>query len=261
MEVLEIDIKTRVIPEYAYANNNALVSVMVPDKVRAIRDGAFCGCCNLETIKLPPKLRAIRRSLFQGCTNLREIIIPDSVERIDDFAFFGCKALQRIVIPNTVKLIGIGAFAGCDQLDSHIIPEEMRTNAFSVPFKTTVSDEQPFVFTGLYYVVNGNLISYKYPCNRKGEILLSDEQEKYQISFDCRLIWNLLPEKGRENFSWGTIPHGMVQYNGNDLRISFHNISGEKDDIRRQVFKEFGINSNPNPSEMPERVRDEMPEV
>lgn len=254
MEVLETDIKTRSIPEYAYANNNALVSVIVPDKVRVIHDGAFFGCYNLETIKLPQKLRNIRRSLFQGCTNLREIIIPDSVERIDDFAFFGCKALQRIVIPNTVKLIGIGAFAGCDQLDSHIIPEEMRTNAFSVPFKTTVSDELPFVFTGLYYVVNGKLISYKYPCNRKGEILLSDEQEKYQISFDYRLIWNILPEKDRENLSLDGIPNGLVQYNGNDLRISFHNISSEKNDIRRQVFKEFGVNKNSNPSEMPERI-------
>lgn len=232
--------KIKSIPVCAYANNESIVSFIIPEQIRTIRKAAFWGCKNLKTVELPPTCRKISKSLFQGCTNLEEIMIPEGVEKIEDYAFFGCKALCHVVIPDTVKSIGIGAFADCDQLKKDDALAERKADAFSVPFETLVSNNAPYAFIGLYYMINGKLICHKYPCSEEGEILITNEQERYQISFDSEIIWEFMPIENKGEISLSSLPHGSVRFDGSRIVIACHNPGVETDELRRQVRKEFG---------------------
>ncbi|WP_245250499.1 leucine-rich repeat protein [Youngiibacter multivorans] len=77
----------------AFANNEELTSVVIPNGVIDIGVGSFAGCSNLKRVMFPESLESIGRSSFGGCTRLVSVTIPESVTRIGSSAFAKCERL------------------------------------------------------------------------------------------------------------------------------------------------------------------------
>ena len=107
---------TRIHP-YAFAYNQSIKSVVVPDTVYDVCESAFQGCTSLESVILPNKVTYISQDAFADCTALQSVTIGEEVECIGEGAFRGCGELRKISIPDTIQKICRGAFEGCDKLN------------------------------------------------------------------------------------------------------------------------------------------------
>ena len=125
-----------VIPEYspsgdrvtkirarAFARNNNLISVQIPETVQVIGEGAFEQCKNLESVNLPSKITIIHSYTFSGCEKLKGVEIPAGVYHIGEEAFADCVSFESIVIPESVTKIGAFAFRDFSDCDGAIIFE------------------------------------------------------------------------------------------------------------------------------------------
>jgi len=106
------------IGEEAFAGNNNIISVIIPEGVTIIRSVAFVYCGNLSSISLPNSLKTIGFRSFQACSSLSSITIPNSVTLIENWAFSGCSSLTSITIPKSLEYLGIMNFDGCSKLKS-----------------------------------------------------------------------------------------------------------------------------------------------
>ena len=98
------------IGEKAFASNEYIKSLSIPEGVIRIEPFAFAYCDKLSSVELPGSLKVIGDNSFCSCSKLSSIVIPDSVELISDEAFFHC-SLYSIQIGDNVKEIGNRAFA------------------------------------------------------------------------------------------------------------------------------------------------------
>ena len=98
------------IGDSAFAYNNSLTSVTIPDSVTRIDSGAFYECYNLTSVKIGNGVTSIGDSAFLECHSLTSVTIPDSVTEIGDSAFKECHSLTSITIPDSVTRIGDSAF-------------------------------------------------------------------------------------------------------------------------------------------------------
>lgn len=96
----------------AFAGNENLVHVTIPEGVERIRMGAFQNCENLQTVVFPKSLRSIGPEAFRGCTKLNPVTLNEGLLDIGDFAFADNDTYKRIEIPASLKEIGRGAFLG-----------------------------------------------------------------------------------------------------------------------------------------------------
>ena len=110
----------------AFAHNEEIIGVVIPDSVKSIGEGAFSGCENLEEVTFTENslLASIGNSAFANCTKLKGIIIPESVISIGYMAFYACNNLEYVIFTGNSGLVSIGysAFNGCSNLTSVIIP-------------------------------------------------------------------------------------------------------------------------------------------
>ena len=144
----KVNIPTTVISidDYAFAENKALKTLVIPNSVKEIgfqmgRDcsvlsnvtigsgvkeiptGAFANCYALTTVKLSEGLTKISGQTgyygaFQGCSALKNITIPSTVTEIGEMVFTGCTSLTEITIPNKVKSLGYYVFGKCTSLET-----------------------------------------------------------------------------------------------------------------------------------------------
>ncbi len=101
--------------EGAFAENEELTEIELPDFIEDIGEVAFFGCRKLRKITLPQSIRVIREEAF-GESGLTEIRIPERAEEICEKAFFSCEDLRRIEIPSPDTVIGKDAFGSCPVL-------------------------------------------------------------------------------------------------------------------------------------------------
>jgi uncharacterized repeat protein (TIGR02543 family) len=127
-------VKEVVIPEgvttiegEAFLNCPNLETVSIPNKMVTIEPLAFFMCENLETINLGQKLTEIPENAFYGCSDLKKIALPNTVKEIYEYAFMGCSSLEKVAIPNNVTHIGMEAFKDCDNLKEISIPSKVKT--------------------------------------------------------------------------------------------------------------------------------------
>ena len=81
-----------VIPQWLFANNTSITSVILPESVKTIEWGAF-----------------------YGCTSLAQIEFPEGLLTIGDYAF-SYTGLTTVVLPSTLTSMGGGVFDGCTKL-------------------------------------------------------------------------------------------------------------------------------------------------
>ena len=107
----------------AFAGNNNIISVQIPETVQVIGEGAFEQCKNLESVNLPSKITIIHSYTFSGCEKLKGVEIPAGVYHIGEEAFADCVSFESIVIPASVTKIGAFAFRDFSDCDGAIIFE------------------------------------------------------------------------------------------------------------------------------------------
>lgn len=96
------------IGESAFAGNNKIVNVYIPDSVVVIGKKAFDDCRNLENLRLPQNLEIIPANMTRN-SSIKSIDIPNSVKRIE-FRAFCTSRIKNLIIPDSVEYIGYEAF-------------------------------------------------------------------------------------------------------------------------------------------------------
>ena len=147
------------IAENAFANDQILGIVTIPDSVETIGEGAFSDCINLtkvtmgsgvaeigskafyscgwlSNLTLSKTLDSIGKSAFYGCRRLKTVDFPDSLKTISDNAFDYCDWLEEVNFGTSLEVIGKQAFLNCVKLKAVEIPDgaptEIRANAFEL---------------------------------------------------------------------------------------------------------------------------------
>lgn len=122
MEIEGFDADVIAIASNAFANNETLTKIKIPDTVETIGDGAF-----------------------EGCSALEEVAIPDSVKEIGDSAFKD-SAVKTVALPDSIEKIGQGAFAKSNSAEkteilcSASLSQEMAQDIENAGAKATVLD-------------------------------------------------------------------------------------------------------------------------
>ena len=114
---------TKNVATCAFASNDYLTSVSLPDSVVSIQENAFAGCDKLSEISLSNGLKTIGDGAFSGCDSLTSIEFPESLELIDRNAFLECMALESVDFSKAEVVIGEQAFWRCSSLLTLEIPE------------------------------------------------------------------------------------------------------------------------------------------
>lgn len=82
------------IGSYAFAYNDNIREIILPNSIVEIDDHAFCNCRNLESIVFPKKIEHIGEDAFYGCKILKTTIITSKVLELSDNPFHGCSSIS-----------------------------------------------------------------------------------------------------------------------------------------------------------------------
>ena len=99
-------------------------TVSVSDTVKVIGEEAFAGNEFITEVKLPNGLEEISYRAFADCSSLEKVVIGNEVYTIASGAFSNCSALKEFYIGKELKKLGYGVFAGCDSLSKIKLSEE-----------------------------------------------------------------------------------------------------------------------------------------
>lgn len=102
----------------AFASNETIKKVLIPDSVIEIGEKAFSGCTKLQNVQLPSGLLQIGQSAFENCSSLSSVALPNGMTTISPWAFANCKRLTQIEIPGSLTALGEWSFSGCTGLNS-----------------------------------------------------------------------------------------------------------------------------------------------
>lgn len=125
----------------AFAGNNDLVSVKIPDTVTVIGKQAFDSCSALKSVDLPENLEVIGRCAFWSCQKIARVDFPDTLVSLGIESFANCKSLKSIRIPKSLTDFGTGAFyyAGIETVELEDGLEIIGEYAFAgTPLKNVV---------------------------------------------------------------------------------------------------------------------------
>ena len=123
LEIIDMSEGLRMIGSYAFSGTK-IKGIVLSDRIKYIGSLAFSDCGLLESINLPEELSYIDYGLLSYDDNLVSVNIPEIANTIESTAFAGTE-LSRIVIPRNVESIGTdddfvnyihGLFDECDSL-------------------------------------------------------------------------------------------------------------------------------------------------
>ncbi len=103
----------KAIGEMAFAANDYITSVKIPDSIETIEEHAFESCKNLVSVEIGAGVKAMGESVFAYCEKLNSVTIKEGVQTLSSFIFAGCDSLEEITIPSTIEIINDQAFSSC----------------------------------------------------------------------------------------------------------------------------------------------------
>ncbi len=115
------------IQDYAFAGNQIITSVAIPDSLTRIGDSAFLRCSSLISVVIPDSVTTVKEAAFSICKSLTSVVIGNGVSYISYDTFFNCSSLTSVVIGDNVTSIGKAAFRNCTGLVSIILPDGVET--------------------------------------------------------------------------------------------------------------------------------------
>ena len=113
-----------------FCNNDALISVIVPEGVEVVGNGTFSRSPNLVWVSLPDSVTNCVMSTFYGCKSLQDARLPSSLDTFCAY-YFHDTAVTNIVIPATVKVMEHDVFWRCTHLESVTLPAALTTMHYS----------------------------------------------------------------------------------------------------------------------------------
>lgn len=118
--------KNDIIGRNAFRELSKLVTISLPNSVKAIESGALCCCTKLKSVVLPEKLQSIENGdwdsgAFANCSSLTDVKFK-ACNYIGGYAFSNCYALKHITLPSDLKAIKGYAFDNCNNLHSVDFP-------------------------------------------------------------------------------------------------------------------------------------------
>lgn len=90
----------RTINNFAFTQNNNLISIYVPEGVTSIKNGVFADCQNITRIHLPSTITTIGDNAFASCDKLNTINIPASVTSLAPTILLSCYRLENLTLGN-----------------------------------------------------------------------------------------------------------------------------------------------------------------
>ena len=139
---------TTLIAEYAFAQNENLVSITLPASVVKIGDGAFSECAKLSSVTLGSGLENVGEFAFYWCRSIESIILPDSVTDIGHSAFLGCVKLAEIELSSSLTTIAPYAFADCSTLENISVPTSVKSIGACAFYNCTAIKSMTLPFVG-----------------------------------------------------------------------------------------------------------------
>ncbi len=143
----------------AFAENDSIVSIVLPSGVTSIGKRAFYKCKSLEKAVLPEGILSLGDEAFAFCSSLKEMNIPNSLTHIPPMAFMFCTSLESIVLHDEIKSLGENCFAACTSLKKLYVPKGITLSNFTEFYLFLnslngfdVSDDNP-----TFYDVDGSL--------------------------------------------------------------------------------------------------------
>ncbi len=120
-----------------YINDVLLTDVVIPDGVTEI-SAAFAYDNSITSVTIPNSVTSIGNSAFYQCRGLTSVTIGNGVTSIGDYAFYYCTGLTSVTIGNSVTNIGNYAFRYCTGLtsmrvDAKIPPQCGDNSFYNVP--------------------------------------------------------------------------------------------------------------------------------
>lgn len=130
----------------AFAQNNVLASIIIPESVSSISGNAFYNCKNLTNVSISKSTTNVGNGVFFGCDKLLQkeggvyyvdkwavdcdesvtsVTLRSNTVGIANSAFFNCNSLTNVVMPEGVVSICSGAFYNCVSLKNVNIPNSV----------------------------------------------------------------------------------------------------------------------------------------
>ena len=109
----------------AFAENQHVQKIIVPEGIKFIGEDAFSQCQSLKEVVLPATLEQIEDGAFSDCPELTSVTFAesDTLTEIGAECFKNCPKLTSVNLPNSVSSLGAGAFEGDTALTSFDIPD------------------------------------------------------------------------------------------------------------------------------------------
>ncbi len=216
------------LPAEAFLNKKTLITILLPEKLKAIEQNAFAECSFLAgSIVFPEGLESIAGGAFKNCENLSAITLPSTLISLGyefgapyDGPFANCTGLCcELILPEKLEVLGAGAFYQDAGLrGKSYLPEKLKcigtaafrccrslTGSLRIPQGITYIPDECFLecgFNGQIFMHDGIKTIGKRAfcgCNGlRGELVLPSELEVIQeecfrgCNFSGRLV---LPKK------------------------------------------------------------------
>lgn len=139
------------IGNYAFEENNAITSVVIPAGVKEIGSHAFEECGKITSVSLPEGLAIIGFDAFCGCRKLGDITIPSTVHPAyghESIAFCFCYAMKNITVAEGSKYYrSIDGVAYTADGSTLVFYPPGRTGAFEIPEDVTILTDEAFAGT------------------------------------------------------------------------------------------------------------------
>ena len=195
--------KNDTIGRNAFRELSKLVTISLPNSVKAIETGALYKCTKLKSVVLPENLQSIEygdwsSGAFADCYSLTDVKFK-ACNFIGSYAFSNCYALNHVTLPPDLKTIDQYAFANCSSLHSVDFPpllESIGSYAFqscaldsiSLPGLTRIDE---YAFSGC-----GNLKEVKVPSTLES---VGDKAFEGCSNLNDVFTYTILPVKINQN--------------------------------------------------------------
>ena len=108
----------------AFAKNEVIKTVVLPDSIKTIGQSAFAGCANLERINVE-NVTSFGPYAFFECAALKNVEFNDTIETLPVYLFSECSSLESVKLPKALKALSNHLFDACENLKSVDIPSEV----------------------------------------------------------------------------------------------------------------------------------------